>query len=158
MIVLGVGDLGASATAGEVIRTYALGSCVAVILIDPRGRAGGMLHLALPESHINPAKAQSCPGYFADTGIPALLRQMERLGCPPRSLIVKLAGGAKIMDPNDTFSIGKRNVLATKKLLWTHGLGAVAEDVGENFSRTVNLQIGSGEVTLSSPGRPNWTL
>ena len=159
-IILGIGDLGASKEQGEVIKTFALGSCVAVILLDPGRRAVGMLHCALPEAKINPAKAKERPGYFADTGIPALMREMAKLGCQPsgRGFIVKLAGGAKVMDPNDTFNIGKRNILAAKKALWALGLGAVAEDLGGNFSRTVTISVATGEVTLSSPGRPNWKL
>ena len=75
---------------------------VAAILLDPRTRTVGMVHVALPESRINPAKVAERPGYFADTGIPALLKEMAKLGCDPRGrgMVVKLAGGAKIMDPN----------------------------------------------------------
>ena len=73
-------------------------------------------------------------------------------------MVVKLAGGAKIMDPNDTFNIGKRNVLAAKKVLWGHGMGAVAEDVGGNYSRTVSVSVNTGEILLCSPGRPDWKL
>ncbi len=159
-VVLGVGDFGANNKPGGIVKTYALGSCVAVILLDPRTRTVGMVHVALPESRINPAKVAERPGYFADTGIPALLKEMAKLGCDPRGrgMVVKLAGGAKIMDPNDTFNIGKRNELAIKKVLWAHGMGAVAEDLGGNFSRTVAVSVDTGEITLSSPGRSNWTI
>ncbi len=159
-IIIGIGDLGASKGQDDILKTFALGSCVAVILLDPKQRAAGMVHIALPEAKINPAKAQERPGYFADTGIPALLREMKKLGCQPnaRGLMVKLAGGAKVMDPNDTFNIGKRNILAAKKALWAFGLGPVAEDVGGNFSRTVAISLATGDVILSSPGRPNWKL
>lgn len=159
-LILGIGDLGASRDPDAAVKTFALGSCVAVIMLDPRSRTVGMVHCALPEARINPDKAKERPGYFADTGVPALLREMARHGCDPsgRGFIVKLAGGAKVMDPNDTFNIGKRNLLAAKKVLWAHGLGAVAEDVGGHFSRTVSVVVGNGEVWLSSPGRPNWKL
>jgi len=160
LIVLGVGDFGASKTGGDVVKTYALGSCVAVILMDPKTRTVGMVHVALPDSSINPSKVKSRPGYFADTGITWLLKEMEKLGSHPKGkgMIVKLAGGAKIMDPNDTFSIGKRNVLSVKKILWSYGLGAIAEDVGENYSRTVAVSVDTGEILLSSPGRPDWKI
>ncbi|BCA79098.1 chemotaxis protein CheD [Desulfuromonas sp. AOP6] len=159
-IVLGVGDYGASNNLGDSVKTYALGSCIAVVLMDPKTRTVGMVHVALPESRINPGKGVERPGYFADTGIPALLREMVKFGCDPRGrgMIVKLAGGAKIMDPNDTFNIGKRNELAIKKILWAHGMGAVAEDLGGNYSRTVSVSVDTGIITLSSPGRSNWTL
>ncbi len=159
-LILGVGDLGASKTSGGSVKTFALGSCVSVLLLDPKVRAVGMVHVALPESKINQTKAQSKPGYFADTGIPTLLQEMAKLGCNPRGqgMIVKLCGGANVMDPNDTFNIGKRNALAVKKVLWKYGMGAVSEDLGGNFSRTVTVFVDTGDVLLSSPGRPDWKL
>ena len=159
-IILGIGDLGASNTPGTLLKTFALGSCVGLVLLDPKTRTVGMAHIALPESRINPQKAKERPGYFADTAIPLLLKEMARHGAPPqgRGLIVKLAGGASIMDPNETFNIGKRNLLAIKRILWAHGLGAVAEDVGGNFSRTLSVGVDTGEIIISCPGRGQWTL
>jgi chemotaxis protein CheD len=159
-IILGVGDYGAANQLGDEVKTFALGSCVSVIFLDPKSRTIGMVHVALPDSSINKAKAQDKPGYFADTGIPALLQAMTKFGCDKRGkgIVVKLCGGANVMDTNDTFMIGKRNALAIKKILWSYGMGAVSEDLGGNYSRTVSISVETGQVTLSSPGRPNWQL
>lgn len=159
-VILGVGDFGASKDPNDEVKTFALGSCVSVILLDPKTRTVGMAHVALPDSSINKAKATEKPGYFADTAIPALLSEMAKHGCDQKGkgMVVKLCGGANVMDSNDTFQIGKRNALAIKKILWQYGMGAMAEDLGKNFSRTVAISVGSGHVTLSSPGRPNWQL
>ena len=62
------------------------------------------------------------------------------------------------MDPNNTFSIGKRNILAIKKILWKFGMGAVAEDVGGGISRTVSVDVDGGRVTISSPARESWEI
>lgn len=159
-IILGVGDYGASNSQDDIIKTFALGSCVSVIFLDPKTRCVGMAHIALPDSTINKVKATEKPGYFADTAIPALLAQMAALGCDKRGkgIIVKLCGGANVMDTNDTFQIGKRNALSIKKILWSYGMGAIAEDLGGNYSRTVSISVSAGLVTLSSPGKPNWQL
>jgi chemotaxis protein CheD len=159
-VVLGVGDYGASNSPADEVKTFALGSCVAIIFLDPKTRTVGMAHVALPDSSINKAKAAEKPGYFADTAIPALLELMSKSGCDKRGkgMVVKLCGGANVMDTNDTFQIGKRNALAIKKILWSFGMGAVAEDLGKNYSRTVSVSVGAGQVTLSSPGKPNWQL
>ncbi len=159
-VILGVGDYGASNQLSDEVKTFALGSCVSVILLDPKTRTVGMAHVALPDSSINKMKAAEKPGYFADTAIPALLAEMSKFGChnKGKGMVVKLCGGANVMDTNDTFQIGKRNALAVKKVLWSYGMGAVAEDLGQNFSRTVSISVETGQVTLSSPGRPNWQL
>jgi chemotaxis protein CheD len=159
-VILGVGDYDTSNSPGEDIKTFALGSCVSAIFLDPKTKTVGMVHIALPDSAINKTKAAEKPGYFADTAIPVLLRQMIKFGCDKRGkgMIIKLCGGANVMDTNDTFQIGKRNALAIKKILWSYGMGAVAEDLGGSFSRTVTVSVSTGQVNLSSPGKPNWKL
>ena len=62
---LGIGEIGASNTRGDIIMTYGLGSCVAVVCLHPPSRSAGMAHIALPESRIKPDEAKRRPGYFA---------------------------------------------------------------------------------------------
>lgn len=159
-IILGIGDFGVSKDPSANLKTYALGSCVAVVLYCPGVPAAGMIHVALPESKINLDRAREKPGFFADSGIPKLLEALAGIGAPTKGkgVKVKLIGGASIMDKNQIFNIGKRNLLAIKKILWTQGLGAVAEDVGGTISRTVTMNVASGEVKIFSAGRGNWTL
>ncbi len=159
VIYVGVGEYATSSTPGEIVKTLALGSCVAVVILDTNNKSVGLLHIALPESSINKKRANEKPGMFADTGIPILLEEMQKLGYDGKSkLIIKLAGGASIMDPNNTFNIGKRNVLAIRKMLERFHLGAIAEDVGGNISRSVSIEMNTGKVIVSSPGRGEWEL
>ena len=159
-LVLGIGDFGVSKDPGATLKTFALGSCVAVILYYPTLPAAGMIHIARPEMKVNLTRAKEKPGFFADSGLPLLLDAMTRLGCDKkgRGMKIKLVGGASIMDDNELFNIGKRNIIAVKKLLWAKGLGAVAEEVGGNISRTVSITVGNGEVRIFSPARGTWTL
>jgi len=158
-VFVGVGEYAASKDSSDTIKTMALGSCVAVILLDPVNRSVGLLHVALPDSSINERRKIERPGMFADSGIPALLKEMAKMGYREGGkLVVKLAGGASIMDPKNTFNIGKRNILAIKKTLWKYRLGAIAEDLGDSFSRTVSVDVATGIVVISSPGRGQWKL
>ena len=159
-IILGVGDLGVSNTPGDVIKTLALGSCVSVVLLEPRTRSVGMVHVALPESSIDRAKAMAKPGYFADTGFFALLDAMKHISClqNEKNFIVKMVGGAQVLDPHNTFNIGKRNELALKKMLWTLGMGVQAEDVGGHISRSIAVDVDTGRIVITSAGRGSWEL
>jgi chemotaxis protein CheD len=150
-INVGIGELAVSKTQGEIIKTFGLGSCVAIIVLEPKVRAVGLIHIALPDSTINPEKGAKQPGYFADTGIPYLISEMVKLGghSKGQGLIIKLIGGAQVMDPNQRFNIGKRNILAIKKILWSYNLAVVAEETGGNISRTVDVNVGTGRVTIS---------
>ncbi len=159
-IMLGVGELGASKFSGEIVKTMALGSCVSVVILHPPTKSVGMAHVALPESGIDQERAKERPGYFADTGVPELLKTMARLSgeTKTKGYITKLTGGAKVMDPNNLFNIGDRNVLAIKKALWKFGMGPVAEDTGGQISRTVAVHVDTGKIIISSPGRKDWGI
>jgi len=159
--IVGVGGFAASKNPAETIKTFALGSCVAIIMLHPPTRSVGMVHVALPDSAVARGSAGDRPGYFADTGIPTLLNEMAKVGANSpgnKGMVVKLAGGAKVLDPNNVFNVGKRNILAIKKILWSLGMGAVAEDLGANFSRTVSVEVKTGRITISSPGKKDWHI
>jgi len=151
-VVVGMADCQVSRSREDVLVTYALGSCIAVAIHDPVAGVGGMLHYMLPESSISPAKAGENPYMFADTGIPRLFRQAYECGAEKRRLVVRIAGGAQVMDKEGVFNIGKRNYLALKKILWKAGVLLQAEDVGGNVSRTVRLEVGSGRFWLRGTG------
>ena len=156
-VPIGIGCYVISDCPEEELKIYALGSCVAVVMYDKTRKIAAMMHIALPESSVNPAKAESFPGYFADTGIPCLLKEMKSRNSTKKSVWIKLVGGSNIMDENRRFDIGKRNILAIKKLLWKFQLGPVAEDVGGDISRTVGISVDTGEVRISS-GSNRWTI
>ncbi len=157
-VPIGIGELKVTNVAGDILRSYGLGSCIGLVVLAPRQRTVGMLHVALPESKINLQLAKDQPGMFADTGIPFLLQEMERFGCSISDMVIKIAGGASVMDPGATFEIGKRNILAVKKTLWRYRLGPVAEDVGDVISRTMSVSVDTGIVTVSSPRKGEWDI
>ena len=78
-IVVGIGELAVAEGESSIV-THALGSCVAVCIWEPIARGGGMLHLLLPESRINPGRADRQPAAFADTGIPLLFQRAYARG------------------------------------------------------------------------------
>lgn len=156
-ITLGVGDWAVSDDASDIIKTYALGSCVAVLIYDVSKNIAGMAHIALPESSVDPEKAKRQPAYFADIGVAVMIEEMKRRGATRAHVWVKLAGGAQVMDPKGIFDIGKRNVLAIKRALWRSSLGPIAEDTGGTTSRTVTMSVADGSISLSA-GPRQWTL
>lgn len=157
VINVGIGEWAVSTDPSDIIKTYALGSCLAVIIFDSKLGIAGLIHIALPDSTIDPAKAKLRPGYFADTGLPLMIEEMKKHGSVRTHIHVKLAGGASIMDDKGIFDIGKRNILAAKRILWKSSLGAVAEDTGGDISRTVTVKVGDAETTISS-GNKEWQI
>jgi len=151
-ITVDISDLRVSANPDDLIVTYALGSCIAVIVHDPKRKVGGMIHYMLPLSEIAPEKAKDKPAMFADTGIPELFRTMYGMGCDKKDLVVKVAGGGALYDDKGLFSIGKRNYTVLRKMFWKAGVMIAAEDVGGAKSRTARLWVGDGRCTIASQG------
>jgi chemotaxis protein CheD len=60
--------------------TYSLGSCLGITIYDPVKKIGGLLHIMLPDSKIDAAKADQPPYMFVDTGVPRLFPCRLQLG------------------------------------------------------------------------------
>jgi len=151
-LVVGVADMVISNDSGAQIITYSLGSCLAVTVFDPVKKIGGLLHLMLPDSKIDSVKAVEKPFMFVDTGVPRLFHGTYNLGADRNRLIVKVAGGAQLLDQQGLFNIGTRNFEALKALLAKNGLNIHSADVGGLSSRTVSLDLSNGQFTVKSPG------
>lgn len=145
-VVVGISDCKVSRDADAVLVTYALGSCIGVALYDPVAKVGGLLHYMLPESALDAAKAAQHPFMFADTGIPRLIEAVRAAGGEPRRMLVRLAGGAQVLDSQGVFQIGKRNYLAARRILWKIGILIAAEEVGGDVSRTTRLEVATGRM------------
>jgi chemotaxis protein CheD len=159
--VVGVADLKVSDVPGETLITYALGSCLGVMVWDPVAKVGGLLHVMLPDSSIDPVKAQTNPFMFVDTGVPRLFKACYEKGAVKSRVIVKVCGGAHqgVDESADRFQIGKRNAVQLKQLLWKNGVMIKAQDVGGvQLSRTVSLDVGTGDVVIKLNGAERRTL
>jgi chemotaxis protein CheD len=149
--VVGIGEA-AIETGSGVIVTHALGSCVAVCIYDPGAGVAGLLHFLLPDSKINPARAQAQPYAFADTGIPRLFQAAYSLGLNKGSCIVRLVGGAEVTGDGSkgSLGVGKRNALAARNLLWRNGVLVKGEALGGSTARTVTLHLDDGRLEISN--------
>lgn len=158
---IGIGEFAVSKDPDVELRTYALGSCVAVMIIDKVNNIGGLAHIALPESSIEPERAERLPCRFVDTGLPKLIQSMQDLGADknPKNFIIKIAGGiSRVKTFIDANNIGKRNVLKIRQVLWQMGLGCHAEDVGGDLIRTIYFDVGSLIIRVKSPDGKKWEL
>jgi len=149
-IVIGIADLKFSNNTNDVLVTYALGSCIAVAIYDPAAKVAGLLHYMLPDSSLDAVKARATPGMFADTGIPLLFKSCYNMGAEKRRIIVKVAGGASILDNTNYFRIGEKNIMALRQIFWRNKVFIDSEDTGENYNRTLRLDVADGKVVVKS--------
>ena len=62
IISVGIGEYKVTSNKEHVLKTYALGSCVAIIIYEKIKKIAGLLHVALPDSSIDTRKAATNPG------------------------------------------------------------------------------------------------
>jgi chemotaxis protein CheD len=157
-VVVGIAEQAVSNNQNVTLTTYSLGSCLGIAVYDPVVKAGGLLHIMLPDSTIDATKAAKQPSMFVDTGVPALFRAAYQLRAEKHRMIISVAGGAQIMDSGGFFNIGARNYDTLKKLFTEHGLRIHAEEVGGLVNRTMHLNLATGQVRLKVSGQAQETI
>lgn len=151
-LTVGIADMACSDRPGDLVITHALGSCLGVSLHDPLAQVGGLIHIMLPYSKLSGRPEVENPLMYVDTGLPVLFGEFHALGGRRERAVLKVAGGAQLLDSQGRFRIGERNWAMLKKLLWKNSIPIAAEDVGGGISRTMALAIGTGQVTISADG------
>ena len=139
---------------GELL-TYALGSCLGLVVFDPDAHVAGLLHAMLPSSAVSPEKATATPAMFVDTGVPELFKACYRAGAVKQRLQVYAAGCAHLAAPgeSDMFQIGRRNMVTLRKLLWKNGVLLTRHDTEGAESRTMSLSMATGKVHILIRGQ-----
>ncbi|MBL8956459.1 MAG: chemotaxis protein CheD [Myxococcaceae bacterium] len=151
--VVGIAELAVSDDPRVSFVTYALGSCVAVAAWAPARCAGGLIHFMLPLSKAMPKRSTDKPALFADTGVPLLFRRLYTLGCSKEELVVKVAGGGRLLGGSDELDVGSRNLEMLDYLFARSAVEVAARDVGGTVSRTVEFKLATGEVCVRSRGK-----
>jgi chemotaxis protein CheD len=89
--------------------------------------------------------------------VPALVAALRELGAS--DLQAKLAGGSDMFEFSSTDeSVGERNVAAVEAELADAGIPVVARDVGGDHGRSLDFDVATGELHVSSTAREDLTL
>lgn len=152
-LTINISDMKFSSDKDVLLITHSLGSCIGLVGFDTRIPTAAMLHFQLPDSSHHGKRAQENPFMFADTGIPLFLQALNSNGGNVKKMVFGMFGGANMLDDEELFKIGTKNSRATKKLLWQNSLSLKYEDVGGNSSRTLSLEVGTGQITLKKDGK-----
>ncbi|HBV87254.1 MAG TPA: archease [Desulfosporosinus sp.] len=146
--IIGIGEYVTTNAPQDVIKTYALASCVAVTIYNPVIHLAGMIHIALP----NPSDLQETlrrPGYYATTGIPILVDQLcRKYGSQRKDLQVKIFGGAVSIRTDDYFNIGPKNIKAVREILLGMDLKILDAYIGGEISRSITMSVRTGNIEV----------
>ncbi len=152
-ITVGLGELCVTNDPATSLACFGLGSCIGVCAYDPVSKVAGMAHIVLPESNHNSQGKASAK--YADIAVPLLLEEMRKHGAVKSRLVIKLVGGAQMIQAmgfDSILEMGVRNLEVTKRTLASENIRLSAADVGGSQGRSVWLSVDSGKVTVRTAG------
>ena len=129
-----------------------VGSCIAVCLIDPRAKVGGMNHFMLPAPGHgrNPTHDRARFGVHA---MDLLMGAMLKAGADRRVLVAKIFGGAHVLRvPESEESIPRRNVRFIEEFMHVEGFRVLSCDVGGYLPRRLRFHTETGKVYVQRLG------
>lgn len=148
--IVGIGEFTISNNKGDIIKTFALATCVAVTVYSPLKNIAGMVHIALPSPALPGDDSKTRPCCYATTAVPFLINKMcSEFGCLKGELEIKLFGGADSVRENDVFNIGQRNIDTVKAILNEMNLRYTAAETGGTHSRTLEMEVATGKIKVT---------
>lgn len=131
----------------EHLRTL-LGSCVSVVLWNPKQRMGGMCHYLLPGRVRAPGSPRD--GRYGDEAMEMLVESIHASGGRPQDYAAHLYGGADTLPAGGgvKFNVGERNIERGWSLIDQYGFNLVNVDVGDRVPRNVALRLSDGQVEM----------
>jgi chemotaxis protein CheD len=149
-IIVGIGEYAISKFEGDLIKTFALASCVAITAYNPLIKVAGMIHIALP-TPTDREEGMRRPGYYATSGIPLLINKMgKEYGCKMEDLKIKIFGGALSIRNDDYFRIGPRNCLAVSDTLERMNIKVLEAQTGGTVSRSLEMHVQTGLIIMTT--------
>jgi chemotaxis protein CheD len=145
-----MGELAASAAAGDVLVSLGLGSCIGLALLDRRTGVAGLAHVVLPDSGGNAADNKL---KFADHAVPELVDRVVAKGGRRLRLEAALVGGASMFATSSaTLEVGQRNEAAVREQLKSLRIPVIAAETGGKRGRTIRVYVDTTMVTVREAG------
>jgi chemotaxis protein CheD len=125
-----------------VLKSSAIGSCVAVVAYDAAKKTGAMAHIMLPGEA--PAGKEGVEKTkYAVNAIDAIVSKMSQLGSASANIKVAVVGGANVLQKVDD-TICESNIKSTIEHLKEKHLEIVGEATGGTGRRNIWLDIDEG--------------
>lgn len=155
LINVGIADLKISFSP-NILRTI-LGSCVGICIYDAGNKIGGMAHIMLPSAKKMGGNLKK----YSETAIPLMISELIDAGAEKERMTAKIAGGAtmfKHVESSLMGEIGRNNIKSVKEILASNNIEIIAEDVGEDYGRTIDFYLETGELKIKTIGKDIITI
>ena len=143
-IDVNTGDVKGS-NGSAVLRSIAIGSCIAVVAYSFRDRAGAIAHVMLPGKAKESTKEKT--RYAAD-GIDELFGIMEGFGVDRGDIEVCLVGGGNVLEKEDD-TICQSNIDSVIAIMKEKNIPVRASVLGGVKRKSVMMDVECGKVTYT---------
>lgn len=141
------------AVAGERLLARQVSSDVALAIRIPGAGFAALVRFSLPEIKPNVESSESLanPWIHAESAIPLLIDTLRSLSLQFSKLSAYAVGGANesvnVAEPY-TRSLGHRNQLALRRILWREGILLRGQDLGGSCSKSLWLETATGRAIV----------
>tara|TARA_Y100000590_G_scaffold469175_1_gene655351 strand:+ start:43078 stop:43686 length:609 start_codon:yes stop_codon:yes gene_type:complete len=135
----------------DIAFSTTLGSCLSVCAFDRYAKIGGMNHFLLPQAPEGEDTRYSESFRYGSAAIETLLNSLYNKGAAKNGLMIKIFGGAKVLNGLSQ-DVGRKNVDFAHKFFKRENLRVESEDVGGLNGRRVIFFPMTGKVLLRSIG------
>lgn len=132
---------------GDTLKTL-LGSCVSVVLTDPRRTVGVMCHIV----HVgHPNAANQANTAYGSVAMAEMTRRLFAIGFTPRSCEAYVVGGGNMFAQLVTHHhVGLNNIDWVMGYLAHHKIRVLREDFGGTGYRKLSWTVGPGDPTVET--------
>ena len=137
-----------------ILRSLAIGSCIAVAAYDSRAKIGAIAHIMLPGSapEESPEKTR-----YAENAIDEIIDVMIYSGSQKGNIKVCLVGAGNVLKKEDD-TICVDNIRSTMRILDERGIPIKATALGGSERKSIFLDIETGKVAYSKGNGPKELL
>jgi len=128
-----------------VLRSVALGSCIAVVAYDPKKKIGAIAHIMLPGSA--PAN-NTRKNRYASNAITEILTKMAKAGSQKSDIEVCVVGAGNVLEKGDD-TICTSNIESVMQLLKDNNIPVRASVVGGTERKGAFLDVQSGSISYT---------
>ena len=127
----------------EILKSSAIGSCIALVAYEPKLQIGGMAHIMLPGTA--PENTKYDKTRYANNAVSDLIIKMKAKGAKVENIEFCVVGGANVLKKeNDT--IAQNNIDGVLNLLKKQNFRIKAKSVGGTERRSASLNIKTGKL------------
>lgn len=144
--IVGIGEYVISTDKEDSVKTFALSTCVGIVVYDTSKKILAMAHVLLPTAIKENNEHQMAK--YADTALYTVFGEMKmKYNCDEKNFKVSLFGGID-SEGAEYYKVGERNIAVIKEILDKMSIKYDLSNTGGRVSRTITAYTATGHIDV----------